>query len=191
MRRPLIAAATVTVAAVAVATMAGAASAYADSTPVTFTVNGAGISITQPTATASLGTATSSLAGTSVTGSLGSTTVTDLRGSLAGWTGTITGPASGFSDGATPTPDIVADSAATVWVPATSVTVGPLATSAVRTDLHLLQASGIALSSSAQTLVTATTLGSNTVTYNPSISITLTSTVVAGTYTGTITQTVS
>jgi hypothetical protein len=170
---------------------AGAAAAQADGTPVTFTVSGGGISITQPPATAALGTAASSLSGTSVSGSLGSTTVTDLRGSLAGWNATIAGPAgNGFSDGAS-SPDYVPDSAATVWVTATGVTIAPLATSATRTDLHLLQATGVVLSSTAQPLVTVTTLGSNTVTYSPSIAITLPATTIAGTYTGTVTQTVS
>ena len=43
----------------------------------------------------------------------------------------------------------------------------------------------------AQTFVTATTASNNVVTYNPTIVVTLDSSVLAGTYTGTITQSVS
>lgn len=187
MRRSVLAVVTT---AVALAAVGGATGTARADTPVTFTVV-TGLSISQPSGTASLGAATMSLTGTSVSGSLGATTVTDTRGLLAGnWTTTIAGPSAGFQDSATPTPDTVPASAASVWVDLTTATIAPLA-SAVPTTLHLAQATGLSLTSAAQTLVTATTAGSNSVTFNPTIAVTIPASTPAGTYSGLITQTVS
>lgn len=154
------------------------------STNTSFTLTAGTLSISEP-ATASLGTATSSTSGTSITGHLGTTTINDSRGSVAGWTVTIS--ASNFSDGASHT---VAASKLSAYV---AVGDGPTVTSgiAVPATTHSTALTALTLSTSSQTLVTATTTGSNIVTYNPTVVVNLDSSVIAGTYTGTITQTVS
>src|SRR5436305_4264763 len=67
------------------------------STNVSVTLLAGPLSLSEPSS-ANLGSATSSISGTSITGHLGTTTITDTRASLAGWTATIS--ASNFSDGA-------------------------------------------------------------------------------------------
>lgn len=155
-------------------------------TGVTFTVSGSTLSISEPATPVTLSGATSSPLGTTSSGALGSTTVTDNRGSLAGWT--VSMSSTDFSDGATPTPHTIAASKAVAWV--SSV---PVATSgiAVVTTTHLSALTGLTLANTAGTLMTATTTGSNVVSYNPNVQLTIDSTVVAGTYTGTVTQTVA
>lgn len=156
------------------------------STSVTFTVSSGTLSIAEPSAQANLGSATATALGTTVSGALGSTTVTDNRGSLAGWTVTMTG--SDFSDGATPTPDTIAANQAVAWVSSVPT---PTSGVAVVSTTYLTAATGLTLTTSGQTFMTATTTGSNVVSYNPNLQVTIPSTAVAGTYTGTITQTVA
>lgn len=157
------------------------------STSVSFSVTAGALSISEPT-TANLGTVASSPSGTTLSGHLGSTTITDSRGSLAGWTATIT--ATTFSDGATPTPHTIAANKFKAYVNAGD---GPTVSSgvAVPATTYTTAATALTLSTSAQTLVTATATGSNVVAYNPTIAVTVDSSVVSGTYTGTVTQTVS
>jgi hypothetical protein len=157
------------------------------STSTTVTLSGGSLSLTDP-ASANIGSAVSSPTGTSVSGHLGTTTVTDSRGSIAGWTVTIS--STSFSDGATPTPHTIAAGKFRTYIAAGD---GPTVAAGIAVPVTSYTTSGTALtlSNSGQTLLTATATGSNTVTYNPTIMATLDSTVIAGTYTGTITQTVA
>jgi hypothetical protein len=182
-------------ASVAAALVVGAAGAAlpappADAATATTAILALGaLSITVP-ASSSLGSAPVSAHGATVSGHLGTTTVTDTRGSLAGWTVTIS--ATNLSDGATPTPHTIAANKMKSYV---AVGDGPTVTSgvAVPVTAYSTALTALTLSTSNQTFVTATTTSvvSTTVTYNPTVSVTVDSSAIAGTYSGTITQTVS
>lgn len=157
------------------------------STSTTLTLGGGSLILSDP-ASANLGSEVSSPTGTSLSAHLGTTTVTDSRGSIAGWSVSISSTA--FSDGATPAPDTIPASKFRVYIAAAD---GPTVTAgvAVPVTTHSTSVTALTLSTSPQSLLSATATGSNTVTYNPTVIATLDSTVIAGTYTGTITQTVS
>jgi hypothetical protein len=163
----------------------GLATAPAQAQTVTFALTGSSLSIAEPSTAAALtGGALVSLTGSSVTGALGST-VTDARGGTTGWTSSITGTTA-FSNGTTSIPV----TSAVAWIP-----VGGIATTGVVTatqGLYLLQTSGLALTSSAQPLVTATlVLGNNTATFTPQLAVAIPANATAGAYSGAVTQTVS
>jgi hypothetical protein len=157
----------------------------AEATSVTFSLTGGSLSVAQPSSTATLtGGALGGLAGSAITGSLGSTTVTDGRGGVTGWTSTIA-QTTAFSDGTTTIP--VGNTKA--WVASAIV---PTGVAAVSSGLYVSQATGLALTGTAQNFVTATAVvGNNSATFNPSIAVTIPSNATAGDYTGAITQTVS
>jgi hypothetical protein len=164
----------------------GLATAPAQAQTVTFALTGSSLSIAEPSTAAALtGGALVSLTGSSVTGALGSTVVTDARGGTTGWTSSITGTTA-FSNGTTSIPV----TSAVAWIP-----VGGIATTGVVTatqGLYLLQTSGLALTSSAQPLVTATlVLGNNTATFTPQLAVAIPANATAGAYSGAVTQTVS
>lgn len=182
MRKPLALGALL--AATAASTALGGAPA--DATSVTFTLTGGSLSISQPSSTATLtGGALSGLTGSAVTGGLGSTTVTDSRGGITGWTSTIA-QTTAFTDGTTTIP--VGNTK--VWLPALSITTSGV--SVVANGTYLTQATGLVLSGSGQSLVTAASVvGNNAATFNPQVAVTIPSDATAGSYTGAITQTVS
>ncbi len=153
-------------------------------TSATFTVGAGTLTITEPSATASFGTPTASPLGTTATGSLGSTTITDGRGSLAGWT--LSMASTDFTTTA-PVHTITASNAVAYLTAVPTVASGV----AVVTNTHVLAASGLTLGNSAAAFMTATTTGSNTVTFTPTIQVTIPSTAIAGVYNGTVTQTVA
>ena len=159
--------------------------APAQATSVTFSLTGGTLSVAQPSSTAALtGGALSGLAGTALTGSLGTTTVTDGRGGVTGWTSTIA-QTTAFTDGTT----VIPAANTKAWV-ASAIVPGGVAV--VTPGTYLTQASGLALTSSAQSFVTATAVvGNNSAAFNPSIAVTIPSNATAGDYTGVITQTVS
>jgi hypothetical protein len=150
---------------------------------VTLTMVGGSLSIAQPSATATIAGVASSTSGTVSTGSVGSTTVNDTRNSTAGWTVSIS--STDLSDGASHT-----ITAGNLVAYLTSVPTPTVAGTAVVTTTKLSAVTGLVLSNSPGVLMTATTTLSNTVTYNPTLQLTVASTVIAGTYTGTITQSV-
>jgi hypothetical protein len=156
--------------------------ANAAGTGVTFTVSSGAISVAEPAGPASLGTVTSTPLGTTTSGSLGSSTITDNRGSLAGWT--LNMASTDFSDGSGHT---IAAGKAVAWLPALATVDSGIA---VVTNTHVTAATGLALGNAASAFMTATTTGSNVVSYNPSVQVTIDTTAVAATYTATITQTV-
>jgi len=159
-------------------------SAPADAQGVTFTLAGGSISISEPGAATLTAGALSGLAGGAFTGSLGNTTVTDQRGGVTGWSTTIA-QTTAFSDGSTTIP--VANTK--VWVTAPIV---PTGVAVVTAGTYLTQPTGLALTGSPQTFVSASAvLGNNSATFNPSLAVTVPVDATAGTYSGVMTQTVS
>ncbi len=167
---------------------ATAAPASASTVDTTFTVAAGTLSIASAATTANLGTATSSALGTTVTGALPKVTVTDDRASTAGWKSQIA--STDFTATVGGVVQTVAASKAKAAIPLTNgptVVSGTITATAAAVDPAL----GIALSGTAQTLVTGTlALGSNKVEYTPVVQVTIDGTVAAATYAGKITHTV-
>lgn len=189
-RRLVIGAAT----AAAVAGLAIPANADPGDTPVTFALTSGGLAIATPTATATLvGGSIASIAGAAVQGSIGSTTVTDARGGVVGWKTTMKGTAfsNGTGDGFTTIP--VGNVKA--FVPVTDAVTGLVSSTGVVTATalpYVTAATGLPLTTTAQDFVTATlVVGSNSATFAPSLNVSIPANATAGTYTGTVTQTVS
>lgn len=175
--------------AIAAATLSVAPSAQAADTTATFTLANAGfLSISVPTGTVDLGTATSTfLSGVQASGKLGDTTVTDNRNSLRGWQVTAdstdfvngtdnVGEANVTIDAGTPTAQTVTG----LFVPTPGGTKGTGNGGVIGTT-----------PSSLVTLLTNPLNTNNAVTYSPTITITVPAGLPDGTYTGTITQTVT
>jgi hypothetical protein len=173
MRRPFIA-----IAAAAGLVAAAALPASAADTTVTFSITTAGLTISAP-GSASLGSVASGA--TSISGQIGPVTVTDLRGALnATWTATVTGT-DFTTGGGTP--------AETIPVINVSYSPGP-ATSTTGTATFTPGAGGII--NVPRTAFTATAItGNNTATWNPTLTVTIPSAAVSGTYTGTVTHEVA
>lgn len=159
-----------------VAAAAPTQAATTDDSTVTFELAGGGLNVTAPAST-DLGAAATTAS--VVSGNLGDVTVTDDRGLLvAAWT--VTAVSTDFTTGA---------GSADETVPATNVTYTPgLATgTAVTVPTPGLLGGALPLP-----VVTGTGVGNNTATWDPTLSISLAGTSgVAGTYTGTITHSVS
>jgi hypothetical protein len=179
LRRPLfvLLALALTPAAVSV-TAAAAAGASTGPTTVTFTVQTGSLSITTPDA-ASFGTA--AIGATSVSGSLGTVTVSDTRSTtLRGWTATVT--SSDFLTGTgTGNQDI----------PAANVSYSPGAATASSGTGTFVPGLGGALGSGKTAFTASLESGGTSLSWNPTVTVTLPSNVAAGTYTGTITHSVA
>lgn len=175
MRRPLTAIAA-SLALTAVLTLPAAADTTGDTT--TFTISAGGLAITVP-ASSNLGSVASGAG--SVSGRLGSITVTDTRAALvAAWITTVGSTA--FTTGAATTAETV---------PAANVSYsGGAATSTSGLGVFLPGVAGTLGSSRTAFTLTAGT-GNNSSTWNPTITVTLPSAVVAGTYTGTVPHSVA
>lgn len=168
-----------------------APAASASDTTVTFSVTGSGISVATAAATASLPAATSKAVGTTISGPLPKITVTDSRASSLGWSSKVS--SLGFYRKADTAKTIVIQPGkARVFVPLGSgptVLNGSVVASA---GTYTTGPTGLALTSTAATLVTATSvLGSNQVEYTPNVEITIDSTVLATDYEGVIVHTAS
>lgn len=167
-------------------TLMAAVAAPASATDVTFTITGGSLSISQP-ATAALTGGDSGLLGQSVSGALGETTVTDQRNGITAWSTKIHG--TDFTNGTTS----IAVTSVKAFVPATplmAVTGTVVPTQGLAVDA--LTGVALAVAPNGPTLVTtAGVLGNNTVTFTPHISIPIPADATAGTYSGTVTQTVS
>lgn len=190
--RKLIALAAASVTALALA----AVPASAEDTTVTFTVAAGLLTLDNVDADATddgnvpLGSQTSSLLGTTISGLLGTTTISDNRASLAGWTVSVAGT-NFVSDQGTPldaTDDRTIDVSKGKLYNTVPVVVEGVA---VVTSTHLDATTAKVLATTAASYMTATTTGSNKVTYDPTLHVTIDSTVIAGTYSGTVTQTVA
>lgn len=187
---------TVTVATLAAATaglvLAAPAAHAADNatTPVTFTLTSTGVlSIASTTTTVTLAEAPGglSLTGGSVSGALGSTTVTDARAGLL-HNVTVNMAASDFvqKDASDAVVSTITKSNATAY---SGTATGTLSSIAVPTTA--LTPAQIGNTGGATVLTVAGLVGSGAVTYNPTVNVAVPATAAAGTYTGTITQTVA
>jgi hypothetical protein len=148
--------------------------ATAADTPVTVVVSQGTLGISAPTASVLLGTTPASASAQTVTAQLGPVLVTDNRAGIAGWVATV--GATAPSDG--------------TGIPLTAMAYSPGGTTVVGTAT----VTGINLASMAtpSTVETATAVsGDNTATWNPTIVVTVQAGAVAGTYSATITHSVS
>ena len=159
--------------------------AHAGTTTTTFTLTGGTLSISVPGSPVNLGSAATG-AGT-ITGQLGNVTVTDNRGVLLGsWTAQVS--ASNFTTGGGTANETVGVGNVSYWSGAATSTSG----TGTFTPGQATAGAAIALSTSGQTAFSGSSLvGNNAATWNPTLTVTIPSAAVAGTYTGTVTHTVS
>jgi hypothetical protein len=145
-------------------------------TIVTFSVTTGALSLTAPT-TADLG---SGAPGTTISGAVGAITVTDDRAALnASWNATASSTA-WTTGGGTGNETIPAGDA--TYTPGAITTTGTVSTAG----------STITLSGTAQTVVAATdVVGNNTATWNPTVAVAVPAAAVGGTYTATLSHSVS
>jgi hypothetical protein len=156
--------------------LAGSPGGGDPNTTVTFAVNVGGLTMTAP-ASASLG---SGNPGTTISGNLGgSVVVTDNRAALSA-TWTAVASSTGFTTGA---------ASATETIPASDATYTPGAITT--TGTVTATGTAITLSGTPQTVVTATGSGNSTASWDPTIAVAVPAAAVGGTYTGTLTQSVS
>jgi hypothetical protein len=169
-------AATQGLAAARITTARNAPSGSDPPTVVTFAVTSGALTMSVPS-TAFLG---SGLPGQVIDGLLGAVTVTDSRALLnASWTATVS--STSFITG-TGTPSETIPAADAAYDPGTLTTTGTVT----------VIASDITLSGTAQTAVAASAgAGNNTARWNPTIAVTVPVAAVGGTYTGTISHSVS
>jgi hypothetical protein len=170
-------------AAAALAVAALAVPAHADTTTTTFTLSAGALSISVPAAK-DLGTTATGSA--SLTSQLGAVTVTDARGALGEtWTATVS--STDFTTGGASADETISKSSVSYWSgPATAAT-----GTAVRLPGQLTAANAETLASSRTAFSASATVGNNTTTWNPTLIVTIPSTAVAGTYSGTVTHSVA
>lgn len=152
--------------------LAGPASA-AD-TDVTVTVTGGTLSISAPAAAVSLGTFVASVESQQASAQLGNVTVTDNRGGIAGWTAAA--GASAFSDG--PSAGLLIS-----YTTPTAVVTGATATVTPADSADLFVSSTVQTASAVS--------GAHAAVWNPTVTVTLPAGARVGTYTSTITHSVS
>ena len=169
MRKLLLLASTLATLAAAAVLPAGAA------TPATFTLTAGDLSISAPIASVSLGSQVASTSSTTITGSLGVVTVSDQRGGPTTWTASVISTA--FTPPAGP-----ADPASNVSYGAGAITQSGtiVATAVAAPDL-----TGVS------TVVTGTSTGISTASWNPSISVFVPANFAPGVYLATITHSVA
>lgn len=155
----------------------GLTPASAADTTTTFSLTSGALSVTAPT---SAGLGSADLASTSLAGSLGTVSVDDQRGeALADWSVAVSGGT--FTTGGATTSETV---------PATALAYDPGVVSGSLTTLPV----GTAVSdlSVTKTVVTLTDgVGSNTANWSPTVTVTIPDGIVAGSYSGTITHSIS
>jgi hypothetical protein len=144
-------------------------------TPATFTLTAGALSISAPTGSVSLGSQVAATSSSTITGSLGVVTVSDQRGGPTSWTASVISTA--FTPTAGP-----ADPASNVSYGAGSITQSAtvVATAVAAPDL-----TGVA------TVVTGTSTGISTASWNPSISVFVPANFAPGVYVATVTHSVA
>jgi hypothetical protein len=152
--------------------------ASAGDSTVTFSITTAGITISEP-GSVNLGSVAAGTA--SVEGQIGPVTVTDLRGTLGGsWNATVVG-GDFTTGGGTPAETIPVSNETYYPGSATSTTGSGTFTPGVGGIINVPRSA-----------FTGTELtGNNAVTWNPTFELTIPSAAVAGTYTGTVSQSVA
>lgn len=177
-RRILALSGCVTVLAAGAVAFTAAASALPGDTTATVTVTGGSLSITVPTSTASLGSAVNKVAGNTISGALGVVQVNDARSAAAGsgWVASV------ISTAFTPT------TGATIAASLVGYTTGPI----TKVGTATFTADDPAALTGVTAAVTATGItGDNSATWNPTITVTVPGGTLAGTYSGTITHSVT
>jgi len=171
--------------------IANASSSANGTTNVTFTLTGGSLTISTPDNAdlTSGGGLTLSLTGQSVSGELGTTTVTDAQGlGGIGHTDDVQMASTDFTDATTP------DAEGTIPVSDATVTTGTVTPGGSLTGLGagIGTALNTTLNKTGVDIATvAGVVGTASMTYNPTVTVNVPSTAEAGTYSGTITQTVS
>ena len=157
-----------------------AARAAAADTPGQFQVTAGGLAITVPTSTVNFGSVASGAS--SVSGQLGTVTVTDTRGLLvATWTATVS--TTTFTTGGATANETVAKAAISYASGVATATTGVGVFTPVLVPVSL---------ATPQTAATWTVgVANNSATWNPTLTFALLTTQVAGTYSGTITHSVT
>lgn len=187
-----------TSAAILVGLAVAAAPAGADTTSATFTLTGGGLSLSVPTnPTVSLSTGLA-IGSPQVAGALNPTTVTDQRGSLlASWKVQVTG--SDFVTGASTTETTddytIPKAAADMYIDVTALTdllpTGGMVVTSAALAASKANLAAPATPADAPTLIAGTTAGNGSITYTPSLSVTIPAEAIAGTYSGSVVQTAS
>ena len=173
MIRPILAVSSATIGALTImAASTGTAVAAAGDTTTTFSINGGALSVTVQT-DATLNNA--GTGATSISGQLGNVSVTDNRGGTANWSVNATSTA--FSEGLGPDSTAVSYNAGAISETGVSVILDG-------TDVTL---TGTAAKVAGPTAVT----GNNTASWNPTLTVTLPGSALAGDYTGTVNTSIS
>lgn len=151
------------------------------STAATFTLNGGSLLITEPGPTSLGSAATGAL---TLSGSLGTVTVTDTRGALAAnWTASVI--STNFTTGTSPGTFQTVTAASIAYASGADSTVGtPVGTFTPGVIPQMSSTTGGVAAVWAGT-------GNNTVSWNPTLTFTLSPSQVAGTYSGTVTHSVA
>lgn len=148
--------------------------ALADTETVTFTVSSGSLTI-DASASADLGSSTNLVAGTTVSGALGNVVVTDTRNATLGWV------SSAASTDFTKVGGTIAKANSTVSG------VSSLVSSTGLAVVGGFTGSAASMAAAGGAIGTAVALGSNTATFNPTMSIAVPVDTPAGDYTGTLT----
>lgn len=153
-------------------------------TSVSFTLTAAGgLTISVPTS-ANLGTVPT--ASGTLSAKLGAVTVTDDRGLLNGnWTASVV--STDFTTGAGSAQEKIAAANVYYWSGAATATSG----TGVFTPGQLLAANKVSLSVSRTAFSATSTAGNNSVTWDPTVEVSIPATAVVGAYTGTVTHSVA
>jgi hypothetical protein len=155
--------------------LAFAAAASASTTPVTVEITGGALTISAPAEPVDLGSAAGSISTQTISGPLGPVVVTDDRADVLGW---VTTAAS-------------TDFLGRVGIPATAVTYTP-GTAFVTGQATVTPTTVTGMTAGGDAVQTATAVnGVNTATWTPSIAVLIPAGAVAGTYSATITHSVS
>lgn len=150
---------------------------------VTFSLSAGSLSISDPADTA-LGTVSTGTA--TLSSALGSVTVTDNRGSLNGtWTASVS--STDFTTGAASTEETIAKGLVDYWSGVALSTSG----TAVRVPGQATVLNKQALSASRTAYSATAVIGNNTAAWNPTVVVNIPAQAVAGTYSGTITHSVT
>lgn len=155
-----------------------ASPAQAGDTTGTFSLTGGGLSITVPV---SVGLGSAATGSGSMSGQLGTVTVTDARGNVsATWTAVVS--STDWTTGAGGAAETVAKA---------SVNYAPGATTASSPVGGVFTPGVTGALGSPRTAYSAVAVGNNSASWNPTLTVTLPAQAVAGSYTGTITHSVS
>lgn len=150
---------------------------------VTFTLNAGSLVVSDPSNT-SLGSVATGTA--SISSSLGSVTVTDGRGALNGtWTASVS--STDFTTGGATANETIAKANVSYWSGNSTASSGV----AVRVPGQLLLVNAQDMSTSRTAFSATGVIGNNSTSWNPTLVVTIPSAAVAGTYSGTVTHSVT